>query len=156
MSTVIGIDPGTTGCLYVVNNHGILDCVRFKDKTDHDLFWALDAINQKYSIDKVLLEKVHSMPKQGVASTFKFGERYGFIKGLITALRWPFEYVTPNKWQKALSCQTKGDKKISKAAAQRLFPDENLTLDTADALLIAEYGRRDENETRKSELPTSQ
>lgn len=81
------------------------------------------------------------MPKQGVASSFKFGRSYGFLIGLLTGLRIPYEFVTPQKWQKAMGCLTHGDKNISKAAAQRRWPNEKWTHATADAGLIAEYGR---------------
>ena len=84
------------------------------------------------------------MPKQGNVSSFTFGERYGFLRGLMMGLRIRYEYVTPQKWQKALGCLTHGDKNVSKAAAQRLWPKLKWTHATADAALIAEYGRRRE------------
>jgi len=79
---------------------------------------------------------------QGVASTFKFGMQYGTLKGILTALHIPFELIRPVDWQRALGCMTKGDKNISKAAAQRLFPDIKCTHAVSDALLIAEFARR--------------
>jgi hypothetical protein len=57
-------------------------------------------------------------------------------------LKIPFEEVSPVKWQKVMGCLSKGDKNVTKAAAQRLFPDIKITHAIADALLIAEYGRR--------------
>ena len=54
----------------------------------------------------------------------------------------PYEEVTPQKWQKALGCRTGGDKNVSKARAQALFPLQNITHAIADALLLAEYCRR--------------
>ena len=82
------------------------------------------------------------MPKQGVASTFKFGQSFGFLQGILIAAEIPFELVTPQKWQRYLGCRTKGDKNITKARAQELFPDIKCTHAVSDALLIAEYGRR--------------
>lgn len=91
---------------------------------------------------KAYLEQVHSMPGQGVASSFKFGQGYGSLEMALTAAGIPFERVTPQKWQKALGCLTKGQKNVSKRKAQELFPTMKVTHATADALLIAEWGRR--------------
>ena len=89
------------------------------------------------------LEKVGAMPKQGVSSTFKFGQHYGLLRGLLVALQIPREFPTPQTWQKALGCLTGGDKNVSKAKAAQLWPDIKWTHATADAALIAEYGRRE-------------
>jgi crossover junction endodeoxyribonuclease RuvC len=89
-----------------------------------------------------IIEKVHSMPKQGVASSFKFGQSYGFLRGCLVASGIPFEEVSPQVWQKELGCLSKGDKNVTKARAQSLFPQLRITHATADALLICEYARR--------------
>jgi hypothetical protein len=41
---------------------------------------------------------------------------------------------------------TKGDKNVSKRKAQELFPQLKITHATADALLLAEFGRRAQNQ----------
>jgi Holliday junction resolvasome RuvABC endonuclease subunit len=89
------------------------------------------------------------MPKQGVASSFKFGVNYGIVRMALTAAGIPFEEVTPQAWQKALGIthrkktETPSEwKNRLRARAQQLFPSVSLTLATADALLIAEYCRR--------------
>jgi hypothetical protein len=66
----------------------------------------------------------------------------------LTAAGIPFERISPQAWQKSLGCMTGGDKNISKRRAQELFPTMNVTHATADALLIAEYGRRTTNKTK--------
>jgi hypothetical protein len=78
----------------------------------------------------------------GVVSAFSFGRGYGNLEMALTAAGIPFERVRPQVWQKAMGCMTKGDKNISKAKAQELFPDKKATHWSSDALLIAEYGRR--------------
>lgn len=88
------------------------------------------------------LESVHSMPGQGVASSFKFGRGFGNLEMALTASGIPFTYVTPQKWQKELGCLTKGDKNVSKSRSQQLFPHIKVTHAIADSLLIAEYCRR--------------
>jgi len=92
--------------------------------------------------DAVYLERVHTMPGQGVASSGKFMMHYGFLRGVLVALGIPFEEVSPLKWQRALGCLSGGDKNVTKQKAQQLFPHLTITHATADALLIAEYGRR--------------
>ncbi len=82
------------------------------------------------------------MPKQGVTSSFTFGKNYGFLIGLLTAIQIPFKFVTPQQWQKGMQCLTKGDKNVSKSAAQRLWPKVKVTHAIADSMLIAEYGRK--------------
>lgn len=138
---VIGIDPGASGGAALLNEDGIVDVVVFSKNTEHDL--AMIVSNWKsFSPAMAMLEQVHSMPRQGVASTFKFGQSYGFLRGLLTGLLIPYELVTPQKWQKAMGCMSKGDKNVTKAAAQRLYPDFKVTHATADALLIATFAWR--------------
>lgn len=141
---IIGLDPGQNGAAALINSNGvIIDIARFDKLTQADIAdalieWTMDTETGYFAY----LEKVHAMPKQGVSSTFKFGTNFGFLIGCLTALKIPFEFVTPNTWQKALSCQSKGDKNVTKAKAQQLFPERKIIHTIADALLIAEYGRR--------------
>jgi hypothetical protein len=95
-------------------------------------------------IKKAYIEAVHSMPGQGVASTFKFGLNYGWWQGVLVSLRIPFERVSPIRWQTEMRCRSRGDKNVTKKLAQELFPNIKVTHATADALLIAEYGLRKE------------
>jgi len=127
--------------------------LKFTTATDYDIADWFD--DYRHFVDVAYMEKVHSMPKQGNVSSFTFGERYGFLRGLMTGLRIRYEYVTPQKWQKTLGCLTHGDKNISKAAAQRLWPKLKWTHATADAALIAEYGRRKEGGTNGQVTDTS-
>ena len=82
----------------------------------------------------------------GVVSSFSFGRGYGNLEMALTAAGIPFERVRPQVWQKALGCMTKGDKNVSKRKAQELFPQLKITHATADALLLAEFGRRAQNQ----------
>ena len=89
-----------------------------------------------------LIELVHSSPQMGVKSAFTFGQGFGRLEMAFSACRIPFDYVRPQVWQKALGCLTKGDKSVTKAKAQQLFPHLKCTHKISDALLIAEYNRR--------------
>ena len=88
------------------------------------------------------LERVGPMPKQGVVSVWTFAGSYWGLRMALLAADIPFDLVAPAKWQGALGCRTAGDKNVSKTKAQQLFPGIKITHAIADALLIAEYGRR--------------
>lgn len=136
----LGVDPGTSGAMALVDFHGMhVDTVKLKE-TQHDVWEWLD--EHRSGIGFAVLEKVHSMPRQGVASSFKFGESFGFCQGMLTAAGIRFELVTPQKWQKAMGCMSKGDKNVTKSRAQQLFPGTKITHAIADALLLADFARR--------------
>jgi len=135
---MIGIDPGASGGAVCLDNHGnIIWTQSFTDMTDHDIA----ELFREFDDHQAIIESVHSMPGQGVASSFKFGRHFGFLIGLLTGLRMQYRLVTPQKWQKEMGCLTHGDKNISKAAAQRRWPQQKWTHAIADAALIGEYGR---------------
>lgn len=142
----LGVDPGQEGSVAVLGADGkVLSILAFKTKTEReisDFFFRWSSALKKLC----MLELVHSMPKQGVASSFKFGQSYGFLRGVLVAHRIPFHEVRPNAWQKTLGCLSGGKKKVTRQKAQQLFPDplpddQRITNQTADALLIAEYAR---------------
>lgn len=143
----IGIDPGKSGSIALIRckegyKRELITTIRFNN-TEADVAWAFRDVLEE-NVECALfasIEKVSSMPGQGVSSTFKFGQWYGFARGLLYAYQIPFEFVTPSKWQKHLGCLTKGDKNITKDKAQRLFPKQKIIHATADAILIAEYTR---------------
>lgn len=143
---IIGIDPGASGG--IAWHDGERARVVKMPATLQDLWELINNIRQDsfregpWAKTTAYLEQVHSMPGQGVASSFKFGNGFGHLEMALTAAGIPFVRVSPQKWQGALGCRTGGDKNVSKARAQELFPDLKPTHATADALLIMEYGRR--------------
>lgn len=139
MRYVLGIDPGISGGLAILSfDKKCYKTAAFKDLTPIDIVSTL----KHQEIKHVYLEAVNAMPKQGVVSMFKFGMNYGWWQGVLNAIGIPIDRVYPLKWQTALGCRTGGNKNISKARAQELFPTLKVTHAIADALLIAEYGRR--------------
>lgn len=147
---IVAIDPGQSGGIAWTNGNTV-EVVPMPDteKDISDLFTDFRKKAEEKNLEIVcVLEKVHSMPGQGVASSFKFGEHYGLLKGVITTLSIPLILVTPQAWMKTLSIGTsKGLSKTEwknklKQEAQRLFPDKKITLKTADALLILSWARR--------------
>ena len=143
----IGVDPGKNGGIAIIDSDGAI-AFPFSEER---LLIELDGIAQEYECI-CYLEHVHAMPKQGVSSTFNFGMNFGFIQGVLKAYNIPYELVTPQKWKKEFSCTS--DKNTSIEVCKRLFPKVNLKATDrckkdhdgmAEALLIAEYGRRHYN-----------
>lgn len=141
----IGCDPGKSGCIAVLLPNGTAKVCKLSE-TEADIRDFVSRISDLCFLENwpmfAYVERVSAMPKQGVSSTFKFGASYGFLRGLLVALKIPFEEVTPGTWQRALKCLSGGDKNVTKARAQQLFPAMTITHAIADGLLIAEYGRR--------------
>jgi len=140
MKLFMGIDPGASGAISLVDSDGgIIETIRLKE-TEHDISTFVSGYAA--GVEWAVLEKVHAMPRQGVSSTFKFGVSFGFCKGLLVCHRIRFSLVPPGVWQRSMGCLTKGDKNVTKAAAQRLWPDVKVVHATADAMLLSEYARR--------------
>lgn len=137
MKTYIGIDPGAAGGIAAIKGGPLAWPM---PETERDIWDLMKYFAKEPSF--IVIERVHSMPKQGVASSFKFGMSYGALRMAIVASGIPFEDVTPQKWMKALGCLTGGDKNVTKQRAQSLFPKLKVTHKIADSLLIAEYCRR--------------
>ncbi len=140
----LGIDPGASGGIAIVWEmaRGRTTMAYNMPETESDTADILREYQQYAAITTCFIEAVHSMPKQGVASSFKFGRSYGFLRGLLIGLKIPFEEITPQTWQKEMNCRTGGDKNVSKAKAQQLWPELKITHALADALLLAECARR--------------
>lgn len=135
----IGIDPGYSGAIAIIYEDGAISTIKLNETLADIVEWMGNhTLNRCFA----MLEQVHAMPGQGVASTFKFGRSYGNAEALLAAFRVPFDRITPVKWQTALQCRSKGNKNITKARAQELFPDVKCTHAISDALLLAEYGKR--------------
>lgn len=141
---VLGIDPGrSSGSIaYVWRQDGKLHGEAFYlcDMTEYEIWDTLKRYSSKAKF--AVLERVHAMPKQGVSSSFKFGTSYGELRMAIVAAGIRVEHITPQKWQKAMKCLSGGDKKVTRTRAQEVFPNIKITHKNADALLIAEFGRR--------------
>lgn len=136
----LGVDPGKSGAMAIVDEDGDLIQTCRLNETQADVWAWLQGVAPRVAF--AVLEKVHAMPRQGVASTFKFGESFGFCQGMLVAAGVPFELARPLKWQGVLDCRSKGDKNVTKSRAQQLFPHAKVIHATADAMLLAEFARR--------------
>lgn len=140
----IGVDPGKSGGIVVLDeNLTVIEVADIKKQTHHSLS---DLLARHNDAKLCFIEKVHSMPGQGVSTTFAFGEIYGLLQGLIIANKIPIDYVTPRSWQAFLGIKKKQKsesqtdfKRRLKQHAQNKYPREKIINNTADAYLIAEY-----------------
>ncbi|WP_292532290.1 hypothetical protein [Methylocystis sp.] len=145
-SCILGVDPGLSGAVafYFVDAPHL---VAAEDMPTVD--GAIDVATLASRIRQMqpglaVIERVAAMPKQGVASTFKFGAAYGALLGVVGALSIPSILVTPPKWKKHFALNS--DKETSRALALRLWPARSDLFERkkdhgrAEAALLARYG----------------
>lgn len=154
----IGIDPGLSGAVAIINGEGskglgIADTV-YDTPTgqigNKNSYLPAEMAKQLILVGpcQALIEKQQAMPKQGVTSTFSIGYGMGLWIGILAALSIPYEVVTPQAWKGAMMAGMGRDKDASRLRAQQLWPQLTEQLNRkkdhgrAEALLIAEYGRR--------------
>lgn len=145
LNLFMGVDPGKSGCIVLIHGTGEWAAELSLESTLTDIGTMLRMYRR--SITFALIEQVHSgifgsQGKMGVRSSFTFGDSFGSIRGMVTVCNIRHEYIQPQKWQQEMNCRTHGDKNVSKAKAQQLFPSVKVTHRNADALLIAELARR--------------
>jgi len=154
----IGIDPGLKGAVAIISDDDVVvhdtptvEVKTGKKKKNMFVESNMADILRPYQNEHVLvvMEKVHSMPKQGVRAMFSMGEGYGLWRGILAALQIPYDLVTPQAWKKAMMSGQSKEKSASCYRAQQLFssvelfgPKGGAKDGRGDALLMAEYGRR--------------
>ena len=93
---------------------------------------------------RVVIEQVSAMPGQGVTSMFNFGQSFGILKGICSAMQLPMYFVRPAKWKKYFGL-INSEKGASRTKAIEMFPyfSSNLSkkkdINKADAILIASF-----------------
>lgn len=150
----IGIDPGVSGGIAVLGSAGQVFDTHKMPETPADLAECFRSILTLRGIDRpgvsACLERVNAgvfgqqkTGRMGVTSAFSFGRVVGRLEQVLACAEVPYTFISPITWQNALGCRTHGDKNISKARAQQLFPSlHKITHAIADALLLAEFCRR--------------
>jgi crossover junction endodeoxyribonuclease RuvC len=133
----LGVDPGKSGAIAAIDASGAPVGHIRASETDRDLFLWLS----HWQNSCAMVERVHAMPRQGVVSCFKFGQSFGSLRMALACAGVPYELVTPAKWQQVMKCRSRGDKNVTKARAQELFPSVRMTHAIADAYLLAAYAR---------------
>jgi len=148
MAKVIGIDPGLSGGIAVIDNGHVIaihkmPVVKSGSKREIDPYIFTDILKQYDGHFVATIEKVHAMPGQGVTSMFNFGMGFGTLKGALAALSIPILFATPQAWQKGLfsGIDAKLGKKRSIVYCKSRWPNVGKWTDgTADAACIALYG----------------
>ena len=152
----IGIDPGISGSLCFFQDGKIKDVVEMptmiegkKNKKQVNGSQIFNEITEKIKdMDKknikVVIEHVTAMPGQGVTSMFNFGQSFGILKGICSAMQLSVYFVRPAKWKKYFNL-INSEKDASRTRAIEIFPyySSNLSRkkdsNKADAILIASY-----------------
>ena len=153
---IIGIDPGISGSICFFENGKILDVVEMPTMTDgkknkrqvngaqiyNEITKRVNQTDKKNI--RVVIEQVSAMPGQGVTSMFNFGQSFGLLKGICSAMQLPMYFVRPAKWKKYFNL-INSEKDASRTKVIEIFPyfSSNLTKkkdsNKADAILIASY-----------------
>ena len=153
---IIGIDPGISGSICFFEDGKIIDVIEMptmtegkKNKRQINGPQVYNEISKRIKkIDKkdirVIIEQVSAMPGQGVTSMFNFGQSFGILKGICSAMQIPMFFVRPAKWKKYFNL-INSEKDASRTRAIEIFPyfSSNLSKkkdsNKADAILIASY-----------------
>ena len=153
---IIGIDPGISGSICFLDNGKILEAIEMPVMTDGKKNKKQVNGSQVYNeITKrikqfeknqirVVIEHVSAMPGQGVTSMFNFGQSFGILKGICTAMQLPMYFVRPTKWKKYFNLLN-SEKDASRTRAIEIFPYFSSQLsrkkdsNKADAILIASF-----------------
>ena len=153
---IIGIDPGISGAICFFDNGKIMEVVEMpnmpegkKNKRQVNGAQITNEILKKIkNLDKknikVIIENVSAMPGQGVTSMFNFGQSFGVLKGICSALQLPMYFVRPAKWKKYFNL-INSEKDASRTKAIEIFPYFSSELskkkdsNKADAILIASF-----------------
>ena len=153
---IIGIDPGISGSICFFENGKIIDAIEMPTMTEgkknkrqvngSQIFNEIkkrtkDHENQNV---RVIIEQVSAMPGQGVTSMFNFGQSFGILKGICSAMQLPMYFVRPAKWKKYFNL-INSEKDASRTRAIEIFPyfssqlSKKKDINKADAILIASF-----------------
>tara|TARA_A100001011_G_scaffold376923_1_gene440057 strand:- start:2308 stop:2802 length:495 start_codon:yes stop_codon:yes gene_type:complete len=153
---IIGIDPGISGSICFFQDGKIIDVIEMPTMTEgkknkrqvngaqifNEVSKRIENMDKKDI--KIIIEQVSAMPGQGVTSMFNFGQSFGILKGICSAMQLPMYFVRPAKWKKYFNL-INSKKDASRTKAIEIFPyfSSNLSKkkdsNKADAILIASF-----------------
>ena len=153
---IIGIDPGITGSICFFKDGKIIDVVEMPNMAEgkknkrqvngaqiyNEITSRIKNIEKKDI--KVVIEQVSAMPGQGVTSMFNFGQSFGVLKGMCSAMQLPMYFVRPAKWKKYFNL-INSEKDASRTKAIEIFPyissqlSKKKDANKADAILLASF-----------------
>ena len=151
---IFGIDPGVSGAISILENKKVIEVFDMptmidgkKNKRQVNGSQVANIIKERLNSEKetiVVVEHVNAMPGQGVTSMFNFGQSFGVIKGVCSALSLPIYFVRPMKWKKYFNL-IKTHKDASRTKVIEVYPEISSKIsrkkdsNKADAILIARY-----------------
>ena len=151
---IIGIDPGLSGGIAILENNKVLNMFDMpvmpegkKNKRQLNSAQLVNLIKENIKPNEeiaVIVEQVNAMPGQGVTSMFNFGQSFGILKGICSAMQLPMYFVRPTKWKKYFNL-INSEKDASRTKAIEVFPYFSSELsrkkdsNKADAILIASF-----------------
>ena len=151
---IIGIDPGLSGAIAVLDNNKVLKIydmpVMAEGKKNKRQLNSAQLVNIiKDNIENceeinIVVEQVNAMPGQGVTSMFNFGQTFGAIKGVCAALNLPIFFIRPSKWKKYFEL-INSSKDSSRTKAIEMYPSiadqlsKKKDVNKSDAILIARF-----------------
>ena len=153
---IIGIDPGISGSTCFFQDGKIIDVIDMPTMTEgkknkrqvngaqiyNEIYKRVKKIENRNI--RVVIEQVSAMPGQGVTSMFNFGQSFGILKGICSAMQLPMYFIRPAKWKKYFNLLN-SEKDASRTRAIEIFPyfSSNLSkkkdTNKADAILIASF-----------------
>ena len=153
---IIGIDPGISGAICFFENGKVKDVIDMPTMSDgkknkkqingRQIYNEILSRINNYPQDgvRVVVEQVSAMPGQGVTSMFNFGQSFGVLKGIFSAMQIPMDFISPVKWKKHYNL-INTQKDSSRTKAIEFFPYISSKLsrkkdaNKADAILIASF-----------------
>ena len=153
---IIGIDPGISGAICFFENGEVKEIIEMPTMADgkknkkqingtqiyNEILGRIRNFSKKDIF--VVIEQVSAMPGQGVTSMFNFGQSFGVIKGICSAMQLSTYFIRPVKWKKYFGL-IKSEKDASRTKAIEIFPYFSSQLskkkdsNKADAILIASF-----------------
>ena len=153
---IIGIDPGISGSICFFEDGKIIDVIEMPTMTEgkknkkqvngsqiyNEILKRVNKLSKKDI--RVIVEQVSAMPGQGVTSMFNFGQAFGILKGICSAMQLPVYFVRPTKWKKYFNL-INSEKDASRTRAIEIFPyfssqlSKKKDANKADAILIASF-----------------
>mgnify|MGYP001208851409 FL=1 len=152
---IIGIDPGISGSICFFEDGKILEVIEMpvmtegkKNKKQVNGAQIYNELSKRINIKdneiRVVIEQVSAMPGQGVTSMFNFGQSFGILKGICSAMQLPMFFVRPAKWKRYFNL-INSQKDASRTRAIEIFPYFSTQLskkkdsNKADAILISSF-----------------
>ena len=151
---IIGIDPGLSGAIAVLENNKVLNIFDIpvmsegkKNKRQLNSALLVNLLKENIIDNEdvvIVVEQVNAMPGQGVTSMFNFGQTFGAIKGICAALELPIYFVRPSKWKKHFEL-INSSKDASRTKAIEMYPklsnqlSKKKDVNKSDAILIAKF-----------------